>query len=81
MVAGSLFSIYFTDKEVVNYRSLARIDKEMARGVFLALLQEGCLLSPGLWFNALSTPMDESHVDGLLAALERAIARAQKEVS
>lgn len=77
VVAGSLFAIHFTDEEVVDYRSFARADKQMAHQLFLALIEEGCYLSHWLGFNALSLPMDESHVDKLLAALEKAIERAK----
>jgi len=78
VVAGSLFAIHFTDEEVADYRSFARADKGMAHRVFLALLEEGYYLSHWLGFNAASLPMDESHVDGLIAALERAIERARE---
>ena len=77
VVAGSLFGLHFTSEKVADYRSMARADKEMAHRVFLALLEEGQYLSHWLSFNALSLPMDETHVDGLVAALERALARVQ----
>ena len=79
VVAGSLFAIHFTDEPVVDYRSMARGDKQMAHQVFLALVEEGYYLSHWLGFNALSLAMDNSHVDGLLSALERAIGRAVQE--
>jgi glutamate-1-semialdehyde 2,1-aminomutase len=77
VVAGSLFAIHFTGEKVADYRSFARADKQLAHRVFLALIEEGYYLSHWLGFNALSLPMDESHVDGLLAGLERAIGRAR----
>ena len=77
VVAGSLFAIHFTEEEVADYRSFARADKQLAHRVFLALIEEGYYLSHWLGFNALSLPMDESHVDGLVAGLERAIGRAR----
>lgn len=78
VVAGSLFAIHFTDEEVADYRSMARADKEFAHRVFLTLLEEGYYLSHWLGFNAVSLPMEETHVDGLLAALERAVRRARE---
>lgn len=71
--ASSLFSIHFSAEPMVNYRSLARSDKAAARRVFLALLDQGCYLSPGLTMNALSLPMTGSHIDVLVAAVSRAL--------
>jgi glutamate-1-semialdehyde 2,1-aminomutase len=76
---GSLFSIHFTDEEVRCYRALARTDKGLAQKVFLALIQEGYFLSQGLAMCSLSLPMDKSHVEGLVAAVDRAIERATGE--
>ena len=73
VVEGSLFSIHFTDQDVADYRALAGADKKMAHRVFLALLEQGYFLSHTLSINALSLPMDASHVDGLVAAMSRAI--------
>ena len=78
VVAGSLFALHFTAEEVTHYRAMARADKAFAHRVFMALLEEGYYLSHWLGFNALSLPMDEGHVDGLLSGLERAIARARQ---
>ena len=72
---GSLFSIYFTDEEIRTYRSVARADKERVHPVFLALLEEGYFLGHNLSMCSLSLPMDESHVDGLVEAMGRAIER------
>lgn len=72
---GSVFSIHFTDEDVVNYRTLARTDKEMAYRVFLALLERGYFLSHGLMMNALSLPMEAGHMDGLVEAMEEAVAQ------
>jgi len=79
VVAGSLFGLHFTENAVTTYRGMARADKGMAHRVFLALLEEGYYLSHWLGFNALSLAMDESHVDGLVTALERAIEKAKRE--
>ena len=73
VVLGSLFSVYFTDEPLVNYRSLAGNDGAMAHRVFLSLLNQGYFLSQGLSMNALSLPMEEKHIDGLLQAFETAI--------
>jgi len=73
VVLGSLFSVYFTDGPLVDYRSLAGNDGEMAHRVFLSLLNQGFFLSQGLSMNALSLPMENEHIDGLLTAFEKAI--------
>ena len=77
VVLGSLFSVYFTDEPLIDYRSLASSDGAMAHRVFLSLLNQGYYLSQGLSMNALSLSMDESHIDGLVQAFEKAIEQAR----
>ena len=74
---GSLFSIHFTKEELNNYRSWARADKSKIHNVFLALLEQGYLLSHTLTMNSLSLPMDRSHVEGLIGAVESAMHRVE----
>ena len=78
VVLGSLFSVYFTDEPLVDYRSLASSDGAMAHRVFLSLLNQGYYLSQGLSMNALSLPMTDDHIDGLLLAFERALDEARQ---
>ena len=78
VVLGSLFSVYFTDEPLVNYRSLAGNDGAMAHRVFLSLLNQGYFLSQGLSMNALSLPMEDEHIDGLLVAFEKAIEQSRQ---
>ena len=73
---GSLFGIYFTDADLTNYRSLGRTDSDLAHRVFLALLEQGYYLGPGLAMCSLSLPMDGGHIDGLIEAVEKAFERA-----
>ena len=75
---GSLFSVYFTDEPLIDYRSLASSDSAMAQRVFLSLLNQGYYLSQGLSMNALSLPMTEEHIDGLLLAFEEAIEQSRR---
>ena len=77
VVLGSLFSVYFTDEPLIDYRSLASSDGAMAHRVFLSLLNLGYYLSQGLSMNALSLSMDASHIDGLVQAFEKAIEQAR----
>ena len=74
---GSLFSIHFTSEEMNNYRSWARADKSRIHNVFLALLEQGYLLSHTLAMNSLSLPMDLGHVNGLIGAVENAMQRTE----
>lgn len=44
---GSLFQIYFTDqREIIDYRSAARVDKTTYNTFFMAMLTEGIFISP-----------------------------------
>ncbi len=76
---GSVFSIYFVDGEIRNQRDLARSDGARAFRVFLALLEEGYFLGHTLSMCCLSLPTEESHIDGLIEATEKAIERATPE--
>jgi glutamate-1-semialdehyde 2,1-aminomutase len=75
---GSLFRILLTDEPVKEYRSSRKRLAPPARmaQLHLNLLDEGVVVShTGL--GCLSTPMDDSDVGFFVAALERALARAQ----
>ena len=71
---GSVFSLYFTEGPINNYRDLARTDKDPLYPLFLALLEKGYFLGgPSLGMCSLSTPMDSSHIDGLIAAVAESL--------
>ena len=76
---GSVFSIYFSQGELRNYRDLAALDGSLIAPTFLALLQEGYFLGHTLGMCALSVPMTDGDIDGLIEATGRAISRAQAE--
>ena len=69
--AGSVFSIYFIEGKLETYRDLARADRVLSHQVFLALLQEGYFLNHTLTMCALSLPMEDRHITGLIAAVEK----------
>ena len=69
----SVFSIYFVEGKLETYRDLARANQTLSHQVFLALLQEGYFLSPTLTMCALSLPMEEGHITGLVSAMEKAL--------
>ena len=79
VASGSTFSIYFTEGPVRTYRAAAAADKRPVSAVFLGLLNRGYYLSNGLAMNCLSAAMDESHIDGLVAALAETLAEALEE--
>ena len=54
-----------------TYRDLARADRALSHQVFLALLEEGYFLSHTLSMCALSLPMEDRHITGLIAAVEK----------
>ena len=72
----TFFSIYFTREPLLNYRSMASNNRALAHRVFLALLNEGYALSPGLMMNSLSLPMERGQIDGLVSAMARALDQA-----
>lgn len=74
---GSVFSIYFIEGKLENYRDLARDDRAFSHRVFLALLEEGYFLNHTLSMNALSLPMQDNHISGLIKAMENAVEKAK----
>ena len=76
---GSVFSIYFSDRKLQNYRDLAAVDGSLVSPTFLALLEEGYFLGHTLGMCCLALPMTDDDVDGLIQATGRAISRAQAE--
>ena len=77
---GMFFSIYFGSHELRNYRDLAALDGSLVGPTFLALLEEGYFVGHTLGMCALSVPMTDDDIDGLIGATGRAISRAQAEV-
>ena len=76
--AGSAFGVCFTAGGAPrSYRAAAGTDQQLARRVFLSLLEQGYYLPARLTMASLSTPMQAAHVDGLTAAFEHAVVEAQ----
>ena len=77
--AGSVFGVRFgAGGAPCSYRAALGSDQELTRRVFLSLLEQGYYLPAGLTMASLSTPMQPAHVDGLVAAFERAVEEAQR---
>ena len=75
--AGSLFRLHLTDKPVRDYRS-AWMGEAGQRALALIqrdMLDRGFLITPNC-SGALSTPMDDSHVEALVEQLRQAVSKA-----
>ncbi len=70
---GSLLNPFFTDQPVRDYRSAAAADNELFGRVAMGLALKGYYIGSGAMSMALSEPMDEGHIDGLLEALVEVI--------
>jgi len=68
---GSLFYFHPTDRELTDYRSLVERVKDGGFYNQLAhlMLARGIIVSPGLGFGCLSTPMEEKDVEAFVEAL------------
>jgi glutamate-1-semialdehyde 2,1-aminomutase len=79
-VAGNLFSVFFTDREVVNFAAAKRQSSQRYAAFFHAMLDRGVYLPPSAfeaWF------VGASHDDGALSRIADALpfaARAAAEV-
>ncbi len=70
---GSLFALHASAEPVTSYRAAAAVPREIMAWLYLALLNEGVLLSlSGL--GCLSVPMTATDHDRILTALEAALA-------
>ena len=71
--AGSLFSIFFADHEVVDYATATRQEALRYKAFFHAMLAEGVYLPPSAyeaWF------VSAAHDDAALERVEKALAKA-----
>ena len=67
--AGSMFALHFTDRPVVDYRTMAAADKKKTRDLFLGLVNHGVLMAPRA-MGALSTPMGEDDIQEFVDAVD-----------
>ncbi len=75
--AGSMFALHFTDKPVVDYRTMAAADKRKARELFLGLVNHGVLMAPRA-MGALSTPMGEDDIQQFVDAVDTVVSELQE---
>jgi glutamate-1-semialdehyde 2,1-aminomutase len=71
--AGSMLALHFTDKPVVDYRTMAAGDKKKTRDLFLGLVNHGVLMAPRA-MGALSTPMGEDDIQQFIDAVDTVVA-------
>jgi glutamate-1-semialdehyde 2,1-aminomutase len=71
---GSMFTVFFTDKEVKDFQSAKSSDTQMFARFFQALLSEGVLIPPSqfeAWF--LSMAHTQEDIDGALERIKKAL--------
>ncbi|MCS7262617.1 MAG: glutamate-1-semialdehyde 2,1-aminomutase [Aquificaceae bacterium] len=71
---GSMFTVFFTDREVYDYETAKTSDRELFGRFFRSLLREGVLIPPAqfeAWF--LSTAHTEEDIDTALERVDRAV--------
>ncbi|MEN3027738.1 MAG: glutamate-1-semialdehyde 2,1-aminomutase [Aquificaceae bacterium] len=72
---ASMFTLFFTEREVYDYETAKSSDRELFGRFFRSLLREGILIPPAqfeAWF--LSTAHTEEDIDLALERIERAVA-------
>ena len=74
---ASLFKLHGHPRQLVDYRSSLTTESERSavEDFYMAMLGEGFILTPDLC-GAVSTPMTDREVDGLVAAADRVFATA-----
>lgn len=72
--AGSMLSLFFTDKDVVNFNDVKTCDLEMFSAYYRGMLQNGIYLAPSQ-FEVLfvSAAHNAEHIDATVEAAERAL--------
>ncbi len=74
---GSMFSMFFTDQEIVSFESVKTSDTELFKRYFNAMLEEGIYIAPSQ-FEAgfMSAVHTDEDIDATLAAQARALKKA-----
>ena len=75
--AGSMFSMFFTDRPVVDFASATRSDTEFFKRYFNAMLEEGVYVAPSQ-FEAgfMSAAHTDEHIEKTIQANYKALERA-----
>jgi len=74
---GSMFSMFFTDQEIVNFDSVKTSDTDLFKRYFNAMLEEGIYIAPSQ-FEAgfMSAVHTDDDIDQTIAAQSRALQKA-----
>lgn len=71
---GSIFSIFFTDNEVIDYRGAKSQDIDLFKRFYHGLLKEGIYFSPsGFESNFISIAHTAEDIDKTLQIISRAL--------
>jgi glutamate-1-semialdehyde 2,1-aminomutase len=71
---GGEFCVYFTDKEIVDYRSAAKSDKARSQKFHRNLLENGVYSYDGFLFhNGICAAHGKEDLDAILAAMEKSL--------
>jgi len=75
---GSMFSMFFTDQEIVSFESVKTSDTHLFKRYFNAMLEEGIYIAPSQ-FEAgfMSAVHTDEDIDATLAAQGRALKKAR----
>jgi glutamate-1-semialdehyde 2,1-aminomutase len=73
---ASLFGVHFTSRPIRNYRDVVAADAEMARAVFIGMLNEGILLQTSC-AGSLGVMTGAAEIDTLVDAFARVAARVR----
>ena len=71
---GGQFCIYFTDKEIVDYRSAAKSDKARSQKFHRNLLENGIYTYDGFLFhNGICAAHNKQDLDAVITAMEKSL--------
>jgi len=71
---GGQFCIYFTDKEIVDYRSAAKSDKERSKKFHRNLLENGIYTYDGFLFhNGICAAHSKQDLDAIITAMDKSL--------
>jgi len=71
---GGQFCVYFTDQEIVDYRSAAQSDKTQSQKFHRNLLKNGVYTYDGyLFHNGICAAHSKEDLDAILTAMEKSL--------
>ena len=71
---GSMYTLFFTDKKVINFADAQTCDTGVFGKYFRGMLDRGIYLAPSQYESLfLSTALEQSHLDQILEANEQVL--------